>query len=65
MKWQPIETAPRGSENEFLGWDGDYIDKTWEGWDDAGKPVYVHADWIPWEPTHWMPLPAPPTGEST
>lgn len=60
MTWQPIETAPRGSSNEFLGWDGDIVDKTWEGWEEFGKPVYVRADWLSWEPTHWMPLPEPP-----
>jgi hypothetical protein len=61
MEWQPIETAPRGSQNEFLGWDGFYMDKCWEGWDVDGKPQYVHADWVSFDPTHWMPLPPPPT----
>lgn len=63
-EWQPIETAPRGSDNEFLGWDGQLIDKTWEGWDEDGKPVYVRADWCSWEPTHWMQLPPPPKEEA-
>ncbi len=38
----------KGEVVEFLGWDVD------------GKPVYVRADWVSWEPTHWMPLPPPP-----
>lgn len=58
--WQPIETAPRGADNEFVGWDGETIDKTWHGWGDDLDPVYVRADWVSWEPTHWMPLPATP-----
>lgn len=65
MEWQPIETAPRFKEkaykNAFLGWDGYDIEKTWEGWEENGKPVYVYADWSMWNPTHWMPLPAAPT----
>ena len=63
MEWLPIESAPRGSENEFLGWDGHMIDKTWEGWDDGSKPQYVRSDWVSWEPTHWMPLPKPPPAQ--
>jgi len=65
--WQSIETAPRGMDNKFLGWDGQFMDMTWEGWSDSdtddageGKPVYVHADWVSWQPTHWTPLPDPP-----
>ena len=65
MSWQPISTAPRGRENRFLGWDGEFIDTTWEGWtvdfEEGAGPVYVHADWVSWEPTHWMPLPDPPS----
>lgn len=60
MEWQKIETAPRGIENKFLGWDGHSVDKTWEAWSDGDKPVYVREDWVSWQPTHWMPLPAPP-----
>jgi hypothetical protein len=62
--WQPIATAPRGQESEFLGWDGFQQDKTWEGWEEDGKPVYMRADWVRWEPTHWTPLPDPPSGTS-
>jgi hypothetical protein len=57
--WQPISTAPDGED--ILGTDGGTVDRTWEGWMDGdGNPVYVHADWVSWEPTHWMPLPKPP-----
>lgn len=62
--WKSIETAPRGSDNAFLGWDGQSIEKTWEGWDKDGTPVYVYADWCSWEPTHWMPLPEAPNKQT-
>ena len=60
MNWQPIETAPRGAENKFLGWNGYSINVSFEGWDELGKPVYVRDDYVSWNPTHWMPLPHPP-----
>jgi hypothetical protein len=47
-------------DNEFLGWQDGLMDKTWVGWEDYGKPVYVRADYLEWHPTHWMPLPPPP-----
>lgn len=62
--WQPIETAPWG---HFLAWvpfgsgdgDGAYnlLCKNEDGnWiNDNGDDI------APYKPTHWMPLPAPPT----
>ena len=61
--WKPLETAPRGSDNRFLGWDGEGMEITWVGWDDDGSPVYVYADWCSWEPTYWMPLPEAPNNQ--
>lgn len=62
--WQPIETAPKGkySKNVLLYEDGDYYAGSWNEeygcWASyCGQPVV----WTP-EPTHWMPLPKPPTG---
>lgn len=65
--WQPIETAPKdGSEvlvcKPFMdGW-AHYVvfwlrDKGWTVWSNA-------EGWELAEPTHWMPLPAPPTPKS-
>ena len=65
--WQPIETAPRDGTRflAFERWNADYQIYecwwgedfgNWEGWRDAwdSEP----------EPTHWMPLPKPPSGEN-
>jgi hypothetical protein len=73
MGWQPIEAAPKDGSDvlvceasgdmsiaHFLTWDGNGA-----GWvglcrgedascDRDGYPVVLY-------PTHWMPLPAPPT----
>lgn len=63
QKWQPIETAPRDGQ-KFIG--GQWII-------DDGNPVFEQEViwWSPsWgfggggyagKPTHWMPLPEPPT----
>lgn len=60
MEWMPIESAPREVEFRCLiahhcsvvtgYWDG-------EGWvnERSRSRQYYH-------PTHWMPLPPPPTG---
>ena len=75
-EWQPIETAPKEGTDVILSWwtlgssdrkrivqagrfdkdngDGEYHSETWascfwDGWD------------TPPTPTHWMPLPAPPS----
>lgn len=63
MEWQPIETAPKDKRFVALlyctptyrrygvGW---YQPMTgWQGW--------YHSGWKE-SPTHWMPLPEPPTG---
>ena len=56
--WQPIETAPRdGTAVLFVSLAGDYSVGRWDGdeWDMQSAP--------PRKPfTHWLPLPAPPTG---
>lgn len=67
-KWQPIETAPKdGSMLLVYGRpfsdDGQGYAKAahvawWEDSDECWTPQ-SHAAWT--EPTHWMPLPEPPT----
>jgi hypothetical protein len=60
--WQPIETAPM--DRRLLLWDGiwvsagAYVDYDSMGWImDSEYPGDVS------NPTHWMPLPAPPAAE--
>jgi hypothetical protein len=68
-EWQPIETAPRIEEQELLvcSYDeGSYYCEvvTWFPWPntdggwfngDVSRPTDHY--------THWMPLPAPPSGD--
>ncbi len=66
VRWQPISTAPRDGR-EILIWvpesefePGYATSARWGGahWEDnAGLPLWVD------NPTHWMPLPPPPTQE--
>ncbi len=66
--WQPIETAPKDG-SMFLIWDGrSYGFASW--WHDEKmhwlkqetRQGYRHPE--DQEPTHWMPLPPPPTQEA-
>ena len=62
-RWQPIETAPK--DMEIWAFNGEQARMVWsEGPEWA---LWVWADWLladadpsPDQPTHWMPLPAPP-----
>jgi hypothetical protein len=64
--WQPIETAPM-DETPLLIWDGKMmatahrwnIGQNWF-WQADGADGYECENSFD-EPTHWMPLPAPPT----
>ena len=66
MIWEPIETAPR-DESALLLWfpdaelkvraafwspDGDWFEYEW-----SGHPITDLCG----QPTHWMPIPKPPT----
>lgn len=53
MKWQPMETAPKG-ERILMRMKHGVIEGTWDG--ETGSGYY----WRPmeWYPSHWMPLPS-------
>lgn len=66
MEWQPIETAPKdgsailiggigGVDRARWGWEAPWIDGWWTDGhrSDAEGPDFT--------PTHWQPLPAPPS----
>lgn len=56
--WQPIETAPKDKADIILAFDGISAPGHWIGdewwWFSSGEEG-------PCDPTHWMPLPEPPT----
>ena len=58
MEWQPIETAPKDGRNVLIfNEDGIEI-----GWWSRGTSEWCRQDMYlsTAQPTHWMPLPAPP-----
>src|SRR5689334_23209351 len=67
-EWQPIKTAPR--DIAILGYaDGDMATVKWAEGDQYYKPkgywqltvVGAEPEDDEWKPTHWMPLPKPPS----
>jgi len=60
MKWQPIETAPKGI-NDILLYDTKHKVIT-TGHVYCNGEAFGHSFPVGWQvvPTHWMPLPAPP-----
>ena len=66
LRWQPIATAPKDG-TEILGLFPDYhlrMNVTSMFWDVPGFWVNAFEDEdYHAEPTHWMPLPAPPVTE--
>ena len=75
MTWQPIDTAPKDG-TPILGWDGEHIAicywyqyklqslfrsrRVSGGWY-LSTTGGMQEDSGSWLPTHWQPLPAPPT----
>jgi hypothetical protein len=60
MDWQPIETAPKDGTRILLWVLSQYDPREAVGrWDSHGYWAIDYND-VPCDPTHWMPLPAPP-----
>lgn len=69
--WQPIETAPKDGAYVLLRFQGPFIDRESPGiavgrhYDDSSPHWWVTCAWAATrphsEPTHWLPLPAPPS----
>jgi hypothetical protein len=69
-EWQPIETAPKDGAEILLGfagekwivqgrWVGDYKARDGAWWALNNDPTDAWGGEL--YPTHWMPLPSPPT----
>ena len=64
-EWKPIETAPKDDKQVPL-WNPDNPHGEWPYmgvWDAIRQAWTVHVDGQIIYPTHWMPLPDPPTAE--
>lgn len=70
MSWQPIETAPRDGTGILGGWFRGVFNKE-HPWRHQGVTFWRDGEWVNpdeeersfYEPTHWQPLPAPPSDE--
>jgi hypothetical protein len=60
LQWRPIETAPRDGTHVLTFWNGNthLVD-----WLDDKSPYFLDRQWNGY-PTHWMPLPLPPTADA-
>lgn len=76
MDWQPIETAPRDGTVILLFIEDHVIDGSWDRFVRQDGSIYEPTSWDVArlsshgcgccssendQPTHWMPLPPPPT----
>ena len=74
LEWQPIETAPKDGTRLILlrgkgvvcgYWNDDkYIQKSQPYWSHDQERIWGVRDAKTNQPTHWMPLPAPPSAAS-
>ena len=66
-QWQPIETAPKDGTKICVAWYDDYA-KKWRFHVDHWRKFHPIVGGEGFggitQPTHWMPLPEPPSVES-
>ena len=64
MRWQPIETAPKDGTEVlmFCAFVDEMVTALWSynNWSLVQCGVYADDSYLFSDPTHWMPLPAPP-----
>lgn len=66
-EWMPIETAPKDGTRILISSPTDgVLSSHFDGGNWQGRPwrPVRSAEYEASKPTHWMPLPAPPTGAS-
>lgn len=62
-EWRPIETYSLAEDEEALFFTASIqkCDVGWHSWNESnGEKVFFNGD-ITIRPSHWMPLPSPPT----
>lgn len=59
--WRPIATAPKNRKDILVGHPDGSIALAW--WSDDLQEFTDTGDYVLSWPTHWQPLPAPPTEE--
>lgn len=64
-EWQPIETAPKDGRTVLVCVADSHFDPSIAHYEDAWGVLQADFSFhiLNERPTHWMPLPAPPTGE--
>jgi hypothetical protein len=60
LEWQPIETAPKDATCDILLWIPGRAPVVAAWFDGGWAPMDLGGNHIRGNPTHWMPLPAPP-----
>jgi hypothetical protein len=66
-EWRPIDSAPRDGTRVILGWDSGEPSRfgfhqrnaDWKGW----RATSLEIGFPKKPPTHWQPMPTPPTGD--
>ena len=62
MTWQKIETAPKDlALTLILGWNKEKGVRETRWTYNGFETGWILSGWSVWYPTHWMPLPDPPT----
>jgi len=61
MEWQPIETAPKDGTH-IIVMPYFYVEDLQVSWFILDEDRWANWNWSV-EPTHWMPLPEPPSAK--